>query len=156
VIELGDGFWKTAQARGKYTHIFADPEAGQVASMGTMIEADQPLLMSLRLRIELGRITEVESLYYKAGGGGPNNYRRDGQAPCARGHVVQVDSSFRTDVASRTHCCCGRLLYRFAEERRQEHQRHGHVPIHERLQSDRKRFTDCQRPAAAESRARRD
>jgi hypothetical protein len=73
VLQIGDGFWKTAQARGKYTHIFADPVAGQVASMGTMIEAGQPLLMSLRLRIELGRITEVESLYYKAGGGGPNN-----------------------------------------------------------------------------------
>src|SRR4030095_5343010 len=73
VLQLGDGFWKTAQARGKYTHIFADPEFGQVASMGTMMEPDQPLLMSLRLRIELGRITEVETLYYKAGGGGPNN-----------------------------------------------------------------------------------
>ena len=60
VLPLGDGFWKTAQARGKYKHVFVDPEAGQVASMGTMIEADQPLLMSLRLRIELGRITEVE------------------------------------------------------------------------------------------------
>jgi len=38
VIELGDGFWKTAEGRGKYTHLFADPEAGQVAFMGTMIE----------------------------------------------------------------------------------------------------------------------
>src|SRR5688500_17546034 len=73
LLELGDGFWKTVQARGKYLHVFADPEFGQVASMGTMIEADQPLLMSLRLRIELGRITEVESLYYRTGGGGPNN-----------------------------------------------------------------------------------
>jgi hypothetical protein len=73
VLQLGDGFWKTAQSRGKYTHIFADPEAGQVASMGTMVEADQVLLMSLRLRIELGRITEVETVYYKQGGGGPNN-----------------------------------------------------------------------------------
>lgn len=27
-LPLGDGFWKTAQGRGKYTHIFADPEAG--------------------------------------------------------------------------------------------------------------------------------
>src|SRR5688572_18129362 len=50
-----------------------DPEVVQVASMGTMIEADQPLLMSLRLRIELGRITEVETVYYRQGGGGPNN-----------------------------------------------------------------------------------
>lgn len=73
VIEVGDGFWKTVQGRGKYTHIFADPEFGQVAYMGTMMEAGQPLLMSLRLRIELGRITEIESVYFKPGGGGPNN-----------------------------------------------------------------------------------
>jgi hypothetical protein len=30
-------------------------------------------LMSLRLRIELGRITEIESVFFKPGGGGPNN-----------------------------------------------------------------------------------
>src|SRR6266446_3471510 len=53
LIELGDGFWKTAEGRGNYTHIFADPEVGQVAYMGTMREAGGPLLMSLRLRIEL-------------------------------------------------------------------------------------------------------
>ena len=73
VIELGDGFWKTAEGRGNYTHVFADPEFGQVAYMGTMKEAGAPLLMSLRLRIELGRITEIESIYLKPGGGGPNN-----------------------------------------------------------------------------------
>lgn len=73
VLPLGDGFWKTVQGRGKYTHIFADPEFGQVAFMGTMMEAGGPLLMSLRLRIELGRITEVETVFFKPGGGGPNN-----------------------------------------------------------------------------------
>src|SRR5215813_14142588 len=73
VVEIGDGFWKTVEARGNYTHIFADPEVGQVAYMGTMREAGAPLLMSLRLRIELGRITEVEAVYFKPGGGGPNN-----------------------------------------------------------------------------------
>ena len=72
-MELGDGFWKTAEGRGNYTHIFADPEFGQVAFMGTMREAGAPLLMSLRLRIELGRITEIESVYFRPGGGGPNN-----------------------------------------------------------------------------------
>jgi hypothetical protein len=46
VMDIGDGFWKTAQERGNYTHIFADPEFGQVAFMGTMIEADNPILMS--------------------------------------------------------------------------------------------------------------
>src|ERR1700704_5184225 len=28
VIDLGDGFWKTAEGRGKYTHIWADPDFG--------------------------------------------------------------------------------------------------------------------------------
>src|SRR5215510_13258935 len=51
VIDVGDGFWKTVEGRGNYTHIFADPEFGQVAYMGTMREAGGPILMSLRLRI---------------------------------------------------------------------------------------------------------
>src|SRR5215510_7265462 len=63
VIEIGDGAWKTIEGRGKYTHIFADPEFGQVAYMGTMKEAGAPLLLSLRLRVELGRIPEVESVF---------------------------------------------------------------------------------------------
>ncbi len=73
VIDVGDGFWKTAQGVGRYKHYFADPEFGQVAFMGTMMEAGAPLLYSLRLRIELGRITEAEAILFKPGGGGPNN-----------------------------------------------------------------------------------
>src|SRR5580765_7941048 len=72
-LQIGDGFWKTAQAVGSYRHIFADPEAGQVAMMGTMWEADTLDLVSLRLRVELGRITEAEAVLFKPGGGGPNN-----------------------------------------------------------------------------------
>ena len=64
LIPVGDGFWKTVEGRGKYTHIFADPEFGQVAYMGTMLEAGAPLLMSLRLRLELGRITEIETVLF--------------------------------------------------------------------------------------------
>jgi hypothetical protein len=71
-MDVGDGFWKTVEGPGNYKHIFADPEAGQVVFMGTMREAGAPLLMSLRLRIELGRITEIESVYYRQGNGGPN------------------------------------------------------------------------------------
>ena len=73
VIHLGDGFWKTVEGLGNYKHIFADPEFGQVAFMGTMREAGAPLLMSVRLRVELGRITEIESVYFRQGGGGPAN-----------------------------------------------------------------------------------
>lgn len=73
VIEIGAGAWKTIEGRGNYTHVFADPEFGQVAYMGTMKEAGAPLLLSLRLRVELGRITEIESVFFRPGGGGPNN-----------------------------------------------------------------------------------
>ena len=71
-MEVGDGFWKTAEGPGNYKHYFADPEIGQVVFMGTMREAGAALLMSLRLRLELGRITEIESIYYRQGGGGPS------------------------------------------------------------------------------------
>jgi hypothetical protein len=73
VVDVGDGFWKTAEGLGNYRHVFADSEFGQVAMMGTMREAGTLILMSLRLRVELGRITEIESVYFKPGGGGPNN-----------------------------------------------------------------------------------
>ena len=72
-LTLGDGFWKTVEGRGNYAHYFADPEFGQVAFMGTMREAGELLLMSVRLRIQLGRITEIESVFFRPGGGGPNN-----------------------------------------------------------------------------------
>jgi hypothetical protein len=72
-VEPGDGFWKTVEGQGNYTQIFADPEFGQAAFMGTMREAGALLLMSVRLRIELGRITEIESVYFRPGGGGPNS-----------------------------------------------------------------------------------
>lgn len=84
VMKVGDGFWKTVEGVGHYKHIFADPEFGQVAVMGTMLEAGGPILMSLRLRIELGRITEIESVYFKPGGGGPNN-------------IAAVDASGKAD-----------------------------------------------------------
>src|SRR5258708_5159047 len=71
-MSVGDRFWKTAEAMGSYNHRFAGPEAGQVVFMGTMQEAGAALLMSLRLRVELGRITEIESIYYRQGGGGPS------------------------------------------------------------------------------------
>ena len=72
LVDIGDGFWKTNQGPGNYKHVFADPGAGQVAFMGTMREAGAPMLMSLRLRLELGRITEIESVYYRPGNGGPS------------------------------------------------------------------------------------
>ena len=73
LLDVGDGFWKTATARGNYNHYFADPVTGQAAWMGTMKEKAGTLLMALRLRVQSGRLTEIESGFFRAGGGGPNN-----------------------------------------------------------------------------------
>ena len=72
-VHVGDGFWKTATGIGNYSHYFADPVMSQAAWMGTMHEGDTLLLMALRLRVQLGRITEVETSYFRPGGGGPND-----------------------------------------------------------------------------------
>jgi hypothetical protein len=73
IVEIGDGFWRSATARGNYNHYFADTVMGQAGWMGTMREGDTLLLMALRLRVQLGRITEVETSYFRPGGGGPND-----------------------------------------------------------------------------------
>ncbi len=72
VLDIGDGFWNTATAIGNYKHYFADPVTEQAGFMGTMGEADHLVLMAIRLKVELGRITEVETSYYRPGGGGPS------------------------------------------------------------------------------------
>src|SRR6266852_4129520 len=50
-LEPGDGFWRTATAKGVYRLFVADPQAGQVAFMGTMKEADIPVSVAIRLKI---------------------------------------------------------------------------------------------------------
>src|SRR5262245_43004250 len=55
VLDVGDGFWNTATGRGTYNHYFADPVTTQVGWMGTMRERGGLLLMTVRLRVQLGR-----------------------------------------------------------------------------------------------------
>lgn len=72
VLDVGDGFWKTASGRGEYGHYVSDPVAGQVAFIGTMQESGlREVWLSLRLRVELGRVTEIETLTWRPVGAGP-------------------------------------------------------------------------------------
>lgn len=61
-LELGDGFWRTATARGDYKLYIEDPEAGEVGFFGTMKEAGQPVILALRLRIYENKISEAEAI----------------------------------------------------------------------------------------------
>lgn len=71
-LKIGDGFWATASGMGTYAHYFADPDVGEVVVMRTMREGHGPNaddLMALRVRVQLGRITEIETTFYKKGSG---------------------------------------------------------------------------------------
>lgn len=66
-LELGDGFWRTASARGSYKLYMDDPAAGQVVFFGTMREADAPVNLALRLKIESRNIAEIETIVVRDG-----------------------------------------------------------------------------------------
>jgi hypothetical protein len=67
-LELGDGLWRSITGRGRYRLFVSDPEAGEVAFIGTIREEGRtpgestPALIALRLKVENRQISEVETL----------------------------------------------------------------------------------------------
>ncbi len=100
-LKVGDGFWATASGFGAYKHYFADPDDGQIVVMRTMKEGQgkhqAENLMALRVRVQLNRITEIETVFYKKGAGpswndaGIDNLDKMGQAPAPWFETVPVD-----------------------------------------------------------------
>lgn len=63
LLEIGDGLWNTISARRRtYDLKAADPAAGQVSWFGIVEEHGIPAIMTLRLRIEDGRVAEAETI----------------------------------------------------------------------------------------------
>jgi hypothetical protein len=61
-LKLGDGLWRTFTAKGTYRMFVDDVEAGHVAFLGSIREADTPAMLALHLRIRDRLITAVEML----------------------------------------------------------------------------------------------
>lgn len=66
-LAIGDGFWRTASARGTFKFYMEDVPAGQVVFFGTMREAAHPVSLVLRLRVEDRKISEVETIVVRQG-----------------------------------------------------------------------------------------
>jgi hypothetical protein len=68
VLPLGEGLWKSMKSAGNYRLAVADPDAGQIALITTVVEdhADPaqgvPALMALRLKVVDDRISEIEQI----------------------------------------------------------------------------------------------
>jgi hypothetical protein len=60
-LEPGDGFWRTATAKGTYRLFAADVAAGKVAFLGTMKEANIPVMVAIRLTVDNRKVAEIET-----------------------------------------------------------------------------------------------
>lgn len=65
-LELGDGLWRTFTGKGTYRMFVTDVEAGHVAFLGSITEADTPAMLALHLRVRKGQITAVEMLVQRS------------------------------------------------------------------------------------------
>jgi hypothetical protein len=61
-IPVGDGLWATASDLPTYRLYVCDPQGGQVGLYGYMKENGFPILIASRLRVQKGRITEIENI----------------------------------------------------------------------------------------------
>ena len=61
-LAIGDGLWRTLTARGNYNVYLAAEAGGDPALFGSIVETDIPGMLSLRIRQQAGKITEIEAL----------------------------------------------------------------------------------------------
>jgi hypothetical protein len=66
-LNPGDGFWRTATAKGKYRIFIDDPQSGEVAVITTMTEATVPVSVAIRLKIDNRQIAEIETFVVRTG-----------------------------------------------------------------------------------------
>jgi hypothetical protein len=64
-----NGLWRTASKVGAYRHVFADPASGQIGVFATLDENGHGVVLGMRIKLEVGRISEVEVVPYRVGAG---------------------------------------------------------------------------------------
>jgi len=61
-LSIGDGLWGTVTGLGDYKLKFADTQTGQVGFFGVVNETVTSSAFTVRMKVESGRITELETL----------------------------------------------------------------------------------------------
>jgi hypothetical protein len=70
-LNLGEGLWSTATGLGAYKIYVADPYSLRAGFLGVVMESGAPKLLSLRLQLKNGKITEIETIVSRQGLTGP-------------------------------------------------------------------------------------
>ena len=66
-MSLGQGVWESIKGVRGYKLLVTDPAAGQVALYTVVDGAERPGLLTLRMKVEEQRISEIESVYVGIG-----------------------------------------------------------------------------------------
>jgi len=65
-IDLGDGLWNTMSGKGTYRLFVTDPQAGEVAFLGSIREDNTPAMLALRLKVKNRQISEIETFVQRS------------------------------------------------------------------------------------------
>ena len=66
-IKLGEGLWKSAKSIGEYRFFIEDPETSQASFIGVVEEANGPVILWLRLKVDKKQISEIETIVTRKG-----------------------------------------------------------------------------------------
>jgi hypothetical protein len=70
-LAIGDGLWGTISKPGVYRHVIADPETGQVGLFATVHEHVTHSILTVRLKVEAGGVSEIETIVSRPTATGP-------------------------------------------------------------------------------------
>jgi hypothetical protein len=65
-LDLGDGLWNTMSGKGTYRLFVTDPQAGEVAFLGSIREDNTPAMLALRLKVRNRQISEIETFIQRS------------------------------------------------------------------------------------------
>jgi len=128
-LDLGEGLWASMAGKGVYKLVVSDVEAGQVAALVSVREEDRdpakptPAMVAIRLRVQKGLITEVETLLQRSSRsaegfdkiGNPDPLYLTAVPPTermSRAELVRVANSYFTGMQQND----GRGEYLFADD----------------------------------------
>jgi hypothetical protein len=80
-VRLGEGVWKTVTGLGTVQRRYLDPESGQAAYYGIVEEGGSLAVVTVRVRIENGQVTEAEWYLARPDDPGLNGPRKPGAPP---------------------------------------------------------------------------
>jgi hypothetical protein len=66
-LTVGAGLWKTATRVVTRREVFSDQSTGQTAFWGVIDEGGSPVMLSMRLKVENERVTEIETIAARRG-----------------------------------------------------------------------------------------